>query len=127
MPRDGKQPSTLRCQPSALRLSQPVNQHVAGRLDQGLAFIRRNPDTQIVVDHLGLVQPHEPPVPTEPWGELPRVLAIAAHGNVAIKVGGACTLSRTRFPSADIWDPVRRIIYAFGIDHCMWERTGPVR
>ena len=33
---------------------------------------------------------------------------------------GACTLSREAFPYDDIWDPVLRIIDAFGIDRCMW-------
>jgi len=51
---------------AAARLSLPVNLHIAGRLNQGLELIRRNPDTQIVIDHLGLVQPHELPVPAQP-------------------------------------------------------------
>ena len=50
---------------AAARLSLPVNLHIAGRLNQGLELIRRNPDTQ-VIDHLGLVQPHELPVPAQP-------------------------------------------------------------
>ena len=35
-------------------------------------------------------------------------------------ITGACTLSREPYPYADIWDPIRRIIDAFGIDRCMW-------
>ena len=87
-----------------------------GRLEQGLELTRRNPDTQIIVDHLGLVQPHSPPVPAEPWAELPRVLTLAKQPNVAIKISGACTLSHEPFPYKDIWDPVGRAIDAFGID-----------
>jgi L-fuconolactonase len=105
---------------TAARLSLPVNLHIAGRFDQGLELIRRNPDTQIIIDHLGLVQPHEPPVPAEPWAELPKVLILANQRNVAIKISGACTLSREPFPFRDIWDPVCRVIHAFGIDRCMW-------
>jgi len=59
-------------------------------------------------------------VPAEPWAELPKVLALAAYDNIAIKISGACTLSRETFPYADIWDPVCRVIDAFGIDRCMW-------
>jgi predicted TIM-barrel fold metal-dependent hydrolase len=117
---DPADPGLNRVLATAARLSLPVNLHIAGRLDQGTELIRRNPDTQIVVDHLGLVQPHEPPVPAEPWAELPKVLALAACDNVAIKITGACTLAREPFPYADIWDPVCRIIDAFGIDRCMW-------
>jgi predicted TIM-barrel fold metal-dependent hydrolase len=105
---------------AAGRLSMPVNLNIAGRLDQGLELIRRNPDTQIVVDHLGLVQPHKPPVPAQPWADLPKVLALAKLKNVAIKISGACTLSNEPFPYKDIWDPVGRVIDAFGIDRCMW-------
>jgi predicted TIM-barrel fold metal-dependent hydrolase len=74
---------------TAARLSLPMNLHIAGRLDQGIELIRRHPDTQVIVDHLGLVQ-------------------------------GACTLSREPYPYNDIWDPVCRMIDAFGIDRCLW-------
>jgi len=117
---DPADPGLNRVLATAARLSLPVNLHIAGRLDQGRELIRRNPDTRIIVDHLGLVQPHEPPVPAEPWAELPQVLALAAHDNVAIKISGACTLSHKPFPYPDIWDPVCRMIDAFGIDRCMW-------
>jgi len=73
-----------------------------------------------VIDHLGLQQPFEPPPPAEPWAELPKVLALAAHDNIAIKISGACTLSRQPFPYSDIWDPVCRILDAFGLRRCMW-------
>jgi predicted TIM-barrel fold metal-dependent hydrolase len=105
---------------TAARSSLPVNLHIAGRLDQGVELIRRNPDTQIIVDHLGLVQPHQPPVPDKSWAELPKVMALAQHSNVAMKISGACTLSREPFPYDDIWDPVCRVIDAFGIDRCLW-------
>jgi L-fuconolactonase len=117
---DPADPGLNRVLTEAKRLSMPVNLHIAGRLDQGIELIRRHPDTQIIVDHLGLVQPHEPPLPAEPWAELPKVLTLAKQGNVAIKITGACTLSRQPFPYNDIWEPVCRVIDAFGIDRCMW-------
>jgi hypothetical protein len=45
---------------TAARLSLPVNLYIAGRLDQDIELIRRNCDTQITVDHLGPMQPHDP-------------------------------------------------------------------
>src|SRR5215510_1330024 len=60
---DPADPGLNRVLATAARLSLPVNLHIAGRLDQGIELIRRNPDTRIIVDHLGLVQPHAPPVP----------------------------------------------------------------
>ena len=117
---DAADPGLNRVLKEAARLSLPVNLHIAGRLDQGIELIRRNPDTQIVVDHLGLVQPHVPPKPAEPWAELPKVLTLAKLPHVAIKITGACTLSLEPFPYNDIWDPVCRMIDAFGIDRCLW-------
>jgi L-fuconolactonase len=117
---DPADPGLNRVLAEAGRLSLPVNLHIAGRLDQGIALIRRNPDTQIVVDHLGLVQPHQPPLPSAPWADLAQVLTLAKLPNVAIKITGACTLSREPFPYRDIWDPVCRVIDAFGIDRCLW-------
>jgi predicted TIM-barrel fold metal-dependent hydrolase len=58
-------------------------------------------------------------VPNEPWTELPKVLTLAKLPNVAIKISGACTLSREPFPYNDIWDPVCRVVDAFGIDRCL--------
>ncbi len=91
--RDAADPGLNRVLKEAARLSLPVNLHIAGRLDQGIELIRRNPDTRIVVDHLGLVQPHVPPKPAEPWAELPKVLTLAKLPHVTIKITGACTLS----------------------------------
>jgi L-fuconolactonase len=117
---DAADPGLNRVLAEAARLSLPVNLHIAGRLDQGIELIGRHPDTQIIVDHLGLVQPHAPPVPAAPWAELPKVLTLAKQQHVAIKISGACTLSHEAFPYNDIWDPVCRMIDAFGIDRCMW-------
>jgi predicted TIM-barrel fold metal-dependent hydrolase len=80
----------------------------------------RHPDTQLVIDHLGLQQPFEPPPPAQPFADLPKVLALAAQPNVAIKISGACTLSHEPFPYPDIWDPLGRIFDAFGLDRCLW-------
>jgi len=117
---DPADPGLNRVLAEAGRLSVPVHLHIAGRLDQGIELIRRNPDTQIILDHLALVQPHEPPGPPEPWAELPKVLTLAKMQHVAMKITGACTLSREPFPFRDIWDPICRVIDAFGIDRCMW-------
>ena len=117
---DPADPGLNRVLAAAAQHALPINLHIAGRLDQGIELIRRNPETQVIVDHLGLVQPHAPPVPAEPWVELEKVLTLAALDNVAIKMSGACTLAREPYPFNDIWDPVCRMIDAFGIDRCLW-------
>ena len=105
---------------AAARHGLPVNFLCWGRLDHGTELVRRNPDTIIVIDHLGLLQPAQPPSLAEPWADLPKLLALAAFPNARIKISGACTLSRQAFPYEDIWEPALRIIDAFGVDRCMW-------
>jgi predicted TIM-barrel fold metal-dependent hydrolase len=104
----------------AAQHSLPVNVACTGRLEQAGQLAARNPNTRIVIDHLGLPQPHQPPPPAEPFADLPKLLALAAHDNVAVKISGACTLSSEPLPYKDIWDPLGRVFDAFGFDRCMW-------
>jgi L-fuconolactonase len=117
---DAADPGTNRAFAAAGRHGLPVNFLCWGKLDLGTALVARNPDTVVVIDHLGLLQPFKPPAPTEPWADLSKVLALANLPNARIKISGACTLSHEPFPYRDIWDPVMRIIDAFGLDRCMW-------
>jgi predicted TIM-barrel fold metal-dependent hydrolase len=117
---DPADPGLNRVMSAAARHSLPVNLMCWGRLEQAGQLAARNPDTQLVIDHLGLQQPFEPPPPAQPFDELPKVLALAAHPNIAIKISGACTLSHEPFPYKDIWDPLGHIFDAFGLGRCMW-------
>jgi predicted TIM-barrel fold metal-dependent hydrolase len=117
---DPADPGINRVLATAAQHSLPVNLACTGRLDQAEQLAARNPHTRLVIDHLGLPQPRVPPPPAEPFAELPKLLALAAHDNVAVKISGACTLSHEPFPYADIWDPLGRIFDAFGLERCMW-------
>jgi predicted TIM-barrel fold metal-dependent hydrolase len=117
---DPADPAINRVLAAAAQHSLPVNLACTGRLDQAEQLAARNPNTQLVIDHLGLAQPHEPPAPAEPFVDLPKLLAMTPHHNVAVKISGACTLSHEPFPYKDIWDPLARIFDAFGFDRCMW-------
>ena len=117
---DPADPALNRVLATAARHSLPVNLACTGRLEQAGGLAARNPDAQLVVDHLGLRQPQSPPAPAEPWADLPKLLALAAYPNVAVKISGACTLSHLPFPYNDIWDPLGRVFDAFGFDRCLW-------
>jgi len=117
---DPADPGMNRVLAAAARHALPVNLLCWGRLSQAKGLIERNPNTTIVIDHLGLLQPFEPPVPAHPWADLPKVVELAAFDNARIKISGACTLSHERFPYADVWDPLARLFDAFGFDRCMW-------
>ena len=98
----------------------PVNVMSSGKLPLLLELARRHPETQVVIDHVGLAQPPEPPAPPEPFADLANVVSLAACDNVAIKISGAGTLSHQPFPYPDIWDPLGKVFAAFGFDRCMW-------
>ncbi len=117
---DAADPGINRVLAAAAKHDLPVNLLARGRMEQVADLAARNPNTQLVIDHLGLEQPFVPPAPAKPWEELPKVLAVAKHKNVAIKITGACTLSHEKFPYKDIWDPLWRIFDAYGLDRCMW-------
>jgi len=117
---DPADPGINRVLAAGARHGLPVNILCWGRLEQARALAARNPDTSIVIDHLGLQQPFEPPPPAQPFADLPKVLEVARQPNIAIKITGACTLSREAYPYKDIWDPLARIFDAFGIERCMW-------
>lgn len=105
---------------AAARHALPVNLLCWGRLEQAGRLAARHPDTRLVIDHLGLQQPFEPPVPAEPFADLPKLLDLAAQDNIVVKITGACTLSHAPFPYHDLWDPLWRIFDAFGFDRCLW-------
>jgi L-fuconolactonase len=117
---DPGDPSINRVLAEAARHALPVNLACTGRLDQAEQLAARNPSTRLVIDHLGLPQPHEPPPPAEPFADLPKLIALSAHDNIAVKISGPCTLSHEPFPYKDIWDSLFRIFDAFGFDRCMW-------
>lgn len=120
VPTDPADPGLNKVLAAGARHSLPVNLMATGRLEQAAALAARNPDTSVVIDHLGLQQPHAPPAPPQPFAELPKLLALARHKNITVKITGACTLSHEPFPYKDIWDPLSRIFEAFGLDRCLW-------
>ena len=117
---DAADPGINRVLAAARQHSLPVNLLGWGRLEQVALLAAGNPGTRLVIDHLGLQQPFEPPVPAEPFADLPKLLALAAYDNVVLKISGAGTLSHEAFPYNDLWNPLRRIFDAFGFDRCMW-------
>ncbi len=93
MPKEGGReptdPGLDRILRAAVRHDFPVNILCWGNLDAGTALIDRHPDTRFIIDHLGIMQPHAPPAPPQPWADLPKVLDLAKRPNAVIKVSGA--------------------------------------
>jgi L-fuconolactonase len=101
------------------RRGLPVNLYATRHLDEAYALIARHPDTLVVIDHLGLQQTDITDY-SEVWDDLPKVLELAKMPNVRIKLSGAGTMSPQPYPFDDLWDPMLRIIDAYGVDRCMW-------
>jgi L-fuconolactonase len=117
---DANDPGLNRILAAGATAGIPVNVMCWGKLALVRDLARRHPNTQIVIDHLGLPQPFTPPAPPDPFAELLTVVSLAACDNVAIKISGACTLSHQPFPYPDIWEPLGRIFQAFGFERCLW-------
>ena len=117
---DPEHPGIDRVLAAAARASLPVNLMCWGLLEHVARYAREHPSTMLVIDHLGLEQPFDPPAPPEPFADLPKLLDLAEHDNVAVKITGACTLSHEPYPYEDLWDPLRRVFDAFDFDRCLW-------
>ena len=117
---DPEHPGIDRVLDAAARASMPVNIMCWGLLEHFARYARAHPGAMLVLDHLGLEQPFYPPAPPAPFADLPELLALAEHENVAVKVTGACTLSHEPYPYGDIWDPLCRVFDAFGFERCLW-------
>jgi predicted TIM-barrel fold metal-dependent hydrolase len=118
--RDADDPGLNRIFAAGAKAGIPVNVLCWGQLALVGDLACRHPNTQVVIDHVGLRQPFAPPAPPDPFAELAAVVALAACDNVAIKISGACTLSHQPFPYPDIWEPLGQIFAAFGFDRCLW-------
>jgi predicted TIM-barrel fold metal-dependent hydrolase len=81
---------------------------------------RAHPELQLVIDHFGLPQPPLMDADREPFATLPQLLAMAECPNVAVKFSGAPTLSAEKFPFADLWPHLHRVVEAFGPERLIW-------
>ena len=120
LPLDPDHPGIDRVLAAAARASLPVNLMCWGLLEHVARYAREHPSTMLVIDHLGLEQPFDPPAKPAPFADLPKLLELADYDNVAVKITGACTLSHEPYPYDDLWDPLRRVFDAFGFDRCLW-------
>ncbi len=117
---DGSHPGLNAIVAAAGHAGVPINIMSTGKMHVVGELARRNPNTQLVIDHVGLEQPRHPPAPPQPWADLAGVVAMAEFDNVAIKISGACTMAHEPFPYPDIWEPLDKLFNAFGFERCLW-------
>ena len=99
----------------------PVNVLCWGNIAQFAAAAARHPNTQLVVDHVGLKQPFAPPPPNKPLCR-PRSRAgarpLRQRGHQDLRGPARCRASR--FPTRTSGTPLARIFDAFGLARCLW-------
>jgi L-fuconolactonase len=91
------------------------------RFDLQERLARTHPDLPIVIDHVGLfAMAMLDPDYGDTFAEVGRLLPLAAHENVSVKLTSLTLLSREPYPHADIWPSVHAVIAAFGPERLMW-------
>jgi len=111
---DPADPGINRVLAAAARHSLTVNLMATGRLEQagGLAAPQPQHESGDRPSRSAAAARAARSCPT--LADLPKLLALASHPNVAVKISGACTLSHEPFPYKDIWDPLGRISMRLG-------------
>ena len=115
----------------------PVMLSVMGRVAEVADTAKSQPDVQLVIDHLGMLEvgiakgliESGRRETTAVFESLDDLLSLAIYPNVAIKLSGVPTASNDAYPYADLWPHLHRIVEAFGVERLMWgsnfSRTHP--
>lgn len=80
-------------------------------------MVRRFPKVQVVIDHLARIDLKA----ADPLPEFQKLLALARHANVWVKVSELSVISPSgKYPYQDTFPWVRRLYDAFGPDRLLW-------
>ena len=77
----------------------------------------RHSGLKLVIDHFGMAIGAKD---AAAWGNLPQLLALARHKNIAVKVSGATGMSSAPYPFTNLNDGIRAIYDAFGPQRMFW-------
>ncbi len=77
----------------------------------------RHPGLRLVIDHLALGGTAKD---AEAFWELPQVLKLAKHPNLAVKVSALPCFSSERYPFPGLHDYIRRVYDVFGPNRMFW-------
>jgi predicted TIM-barrel fold metal-dependent hydrolase len=103
--------------PTAESLAIPVMLHAPERLPQVGDIAARHPKLKLVVDHMGFARET-----TDENAEsgAARVIALAQHPNVSVKVSALPCYSTEPYPFRNLHRALKRIIDAFGVKRSFW-------
>ncbi len=103
--------------PAAEEAGIPLMLLVPGLLDYVDRIASAHPNLRIVLDHVGLNFRGRGPAVFE---DLPDVLSLARHPNVAVKASGMASLSTQPYPFPDLHEHIRALVDAFGPRRVFW-------
>jgi predicted TIM-barrel fold metal-dependent hydrolase len=103
--------------PAAERAGLPVALLAANFLPLVGQLADRHPGLKLIVDHLGRPSGTKDEAA---WANLPELLALGRHPNVAIKATGAPSYSSGPYPYRNIHGYLRQIYDAFGPERMFW-------
>lgn len=105
---------------AAVEHAVPVCIFMSGTLELVPDIVRKHPDLNLIIDHLGLPQPPLEPLDDALPGRIREMVELASYPNISVKFIGAPTLAREPFPFTDVWETLMPMIEAFGPDRLMW-------
>ena len=103
--------------PAAERAGLPIALLAATYLPTVGQIAERHPRLKLIIDHLGRPSGTKDDAA---WANLPEMLALAKHPNIAIKATGAPSYSSAPYPYRNIHNHLRRIHDAFGPARMFW-------
>jgi len=103
--------------PAAEKAGTPIATMAWRFLPQFGQIAERHPNLKLIIDHLGLIRSAKDDAA---FADLPSLLALAKHPNIAVKATGAPSVSSQAYPFRNIRDGLQRIFDAFGPDRFFW-------
>ena len=98
--------------PAAERAGMPVALIGANYVQAMGPIAARHRGLKLIIDHFGR--------PDANWTNLPEVLALAKHPNIALKATGAPSYSSEPYPYRNIHGHIRKLYDAFGPERMFW-------
>jgi predicted TIM-barrel fold metal-dependent hydrolase len=95
----------------------PVMVHAPERLAVVAEIAARHPALRIIVDHMGFARET---MDDKAMAGAERMVALARHPNVFVKVSAMPCFSTAPYPFANLREPLRRVIAAFGPQRSFW-------
>ena len=102
---------------AAERAQVPLMIHVPGSLDKVGPIAAKHPGLKLVIDHLGRFS-HDRDVAG--FADLPLLLALAKHPNVAVKASALPCYSTDPYPYRNLHPIIRQVFDAFGPRRLFW-------